>query len=128
MTPTDVMNDIMALADGADDPALTTAQQAAILRRSARADTAGRPPADSAWVPTYNIAAGVALAWQLKAGNAAGSADYNTLTQNHKDSQIYDHCMKMAKEWKKRANSTIPVYPRRQTAPVDYYNNVDLVR
>jgi hypothetical protein len=58
-------------------------------------DTAGYAPTDILWTAAYKPALGVAKAWKLKAGKAAGDYDFSDLGQKYNRSQVIKHCLEM---------------------------------
>lgn len=127
MTEAEAREEIEILTAWESEPALSVDQVDTLVRKARRADVAGRAPTDEDWEPTWNLAYAIALGWQLKAGIAAGYFDRATFTRQMKESGIHKQCLAMAKEWKKKAATSVPVYPRRAGAYVDYANNTDLV-
>jgi hypothetical protein len=62
---------IVDLANTSAYPALSETQLDRCVSQAARPDATGLLPSAAEWTPTYDVAAGVALAWRLKAGLAA---------------------------------------------------------
>ncbi len=84
-------------------PTLTQVEIDLCVAEAKRTDSTGRLTTDANWVPSWDIAAGVAFGWDLKAGNAAGEFDFAPESgQSFKRSQITEQCEKMARMWRGR--------------------------
>lgn len=102
---TDYEQQIIDLAETNEYPTLTESQVQYCLTQAARRDSEGYEPTSADWTPTYDIAAGVALAWKLKAGKAAAKYDFSTDNQKLSRSQIHKHCLEMAAMWQEQMQS-----------------------
>lgn len=102
MTEMEAQSEIEAYANTDDFPALTPKQLTLCVRAARRRDGAGLEPTETGWSPSFDIPAGVAVAWRLKAANAAAKFDYSTQNQSFKRSQVYEQCLSQAAEWERR--------------------------
>jgi len=97
---------IVEMGEAEEYPALTARQVEFCLQAARRRDINGYEPTESTWTPTYDIAAGVALAWRLKAGKAAAKFDFSTDNQKLSRSQVHKHCLEMAAMWEAQQSAT----------------------
>lgn len=56
----------------------------------------------TAWRPTFNLDAGAAEGWRLKAGKAAGRYDFGTDGQTFSRGQLIAHCRLMESSYRRR--------------------------
>jgi len=54
------------------------------------------------WVPTWDLNAAAAKAWQVKAGKAAGRYNFTTDGQMFQRAQILGHCRAMEKSYRRK--------------------------
>lgn len=82
-------------------------------------DLDGRPASDAqvadgdlvwadlgeAWAPTWNLDAGAALGWRLKAGKVANRFSFTADGQTFNRREMFAHCMQMAKVYERRGGN-----------------------
>jgi hypothetical protein len=95
---------LRAMTDATTHPVLSDGQLTDLLSRQALPDTAGRPPADPGWTPTYAVEAAAAAGWMLKAARLTGNTDIADEAAQVKRSQAYDHAMAMVKLYRAEAD------------------------
>ena len=83
-----------------DFPALTGPEVEDIVDQAARPDAEGHTPYADDWLPTFDLNAACAQAWELKAVRTATKFDANIDGQQLDRSQIHDQCIKMARFWR----------------------------
>jgi hypothetical protein len=92
--------DLIAMLGGDDAmPALTSEELAQCLTGAAIPDSAGLPPADPHWEPSYDMNRAASSGWVLKAGKVA--ADY-TITIEGRElnrAQMIDNFLKLSKQY-----------------------------
>jgi hypothetical protein len=86
----------------AEYPALLSAQVSRCVAMARRRDWAGREPSETGWTPTWDIAAGAALAWRMKAGRVAGNVDLGPSPDRVRLAQVFAHCREQAAFWESR--------------------------
>ena len=91
-----------------DFPALTAAEVEDIVDQAARPDRAGETPFGDGWLPTFDLNAACAQAWELKATRTATKFDVNVDGQQLDRSQIHDQCVKMARFWRGKVAGVAP--------------------
>jgi hypothetical protein len=92
---------IQELADTDTYPALSEALVTRCVTVAKAQDSVGLEPTDDEWTETFDIAAGVALAWQLKAAKAVPKVDMEAGgNQKFKLSQVHDHCLAQVEYWR----------------------------
>lgn len=107
MDEDDVAAEVALLTDAAADPALSEDDLELLVRKARRADGAGRAPSDSAWEGAWDVAAAVALGWELKAGRAAGRFEFASGEQRFLRQQVRAHCLEQARQWRRRVQATV---------------------
>jgi hypothetical protein len=66
----------------------------------------------AAWTPTWDLSAGAARGWRMKAAVAVGRYDFSTGTDRHAANQVYDHCIAMARLYEQgRSVASVPYAP-----------------
>ena len=98
----------MTAADSA--PVLSADELAALLSSVATADSAGRVPTDTDWVPTYDLNRAACEGWRWKAGKLAGAYDFQADGASYNRSQMLAHCEKMAAQYARGVVGSVPVY------------------
>lgn len=124
MTYEQATTQITLLLQPDSEPSLTTAEVSAIVDLSARMDSNGVAPTATSseatlntnWKPTYDVYAGVAFGWRVKAAKVAGNYQFKDDTLQLNREQVIDHCLKMAAEYSKMTSSTITVESYREQA------------
>lgn len=81
------------------EPCLTAEEVQHLVHAARRADADGRPPADSAWVPTYDLNWAAWRGWRLKAARALLYVDVSGEGSNVSKSQVHAHALAMAAEF-----------------------------
>lgn len=81
------------------EPCLTAEEVQHLVHSARRADADGRPPADPAWVPTYDLNWAAWRAWRLKAARAVLYVDVSGEGTNVSKSQVHAHALAMAAEF-----------------------------
>lgn len=61
------------------------------------------------WTPTYDTFAAIGDGWEMKASMCVGNYAFSSDGQTFNRQQVYDHCMDMAKSWKRRKAGTTHV-------------------
>lgn len=99
------------------EPVLSPEEVSAVVDLSSRLDSNGKSPSDADWTGSYDIYAGAALGWRIKAAKAAGTAYHfrDDTLEMHRE-QIVAQCLRMAAEYKNLAAGMIPVESYRQAA------------
>jgi len=73
-----------------------------LVEYAKRADTSGRPPSHDNWTATYDLDAAAAEGWRIKAGRIAGSFDFAEDGQRFNLSQLYAHCIRQERVYRRR--------------------------
>lgn len=94
--------EIIDNAEAESFPVLTARQIEYCLMAAKRQDADGYLPTDTDWTPTFDTAAGIAMAWRLKAGKAASKYDFSSDNQKLSRSQIHKQCLEMAAMWEEQ--------------------------
>lgn len=95
----------MVAADA--DPVLTDGEVQQELDANKVADQDGNAPSREAWTPTYNLNRAAARLWDVKASKAVLYVTVESDGTAINSEQVYEHCLRMAKEYRKRINYTI---------------------
>lgn len=90
------------------EPILSAADVDDLLEQSKRPDAAGLSPSDPDWTPTFDVDAGAALGWEVKAGRASAAFDFGEDGQRFNRSQMHEQCMAMAVHYR-RGSASAPV-------------------
>jgi hypothetical protein len=109
MTQKEAIDLLKAECAAGFDPKLSNTELASILLRFQLADSDGRAPSDEDWAPTYDLNRAAAAGWMMKAGKASNHHAVTMKGRIFSAQQVYDHCMEMAREYKKRIGGTITV-------------------
>ena len=91
------------LVDATTAPALTDTDLDELLNDAARTDTAGLPPSDPEWDPTYDLDSAAAGGWLRKAGRAASAHNFSAGSIRSERAQVHQHCLAMAQHYQHRA-------------------------
>jgi hypothetical protein len=99
----------MTAADSA--PVLSADELEALLAMCRLADSAGLAPAETDWVPTYDLNRAAAEGWRWKAGKLAGSAyDFTADGATFNRSQMVAHCERMVTQYQRKLAGSAVVY------------------
>jgi hypothetical protein len=101
----------MTAADSA--PVLSPDEIELLLTMHRLADAAGVAPGAEGWVPTWDLNRAALEGWRWKAGKAAGSFDFQADGASYNRSQILEHCERMIAQYRRRANSSPPLFTER---------------
>jgi hypothetical protein len=95
MTPTEADSRLKSMTAWTVDPTLSQTDITTLLTAASRADTAGHPPSDPNWAPTYALYWAAREAWAWKAGACSDHykvvGDGTELERN----QVFQHCERM---------------------------------
>jgi hypothetical protein len=97
------------LVQADQEPLLTIQELDELLALSKRVDPDDRPPSDVEWEPTWDLEAGAAEGWRLKAGKVAGRFNVNIDGDSLMRAQTFSHCLTMADRYARRAVGSIGV-------------------
>ena len=64
------------------------------------------------WSVTYDLDTATVAGWELKAGQTAGYYQISDVGQTLARQQIHDHCLAMAKQYRRRVTASIPITGR----------------
>jgi len=109
MTEDEAFEEISLLTQAETEPKLVIEELKLLVKRAKRVDDQRRVPTDNLWTPTWNIAASVALGWEMKAGKVATGYDFQSADQKFSRSQMYQQLMKVAAGWRKRAGESMRI-------------------
>lgn len=84
-------------------------------------DPYGVHPADTGWTPTWNLNRAAARGWKWKAGKLASQYAVSGGGSSMSRGDWFDHCLRMADQYKSGALGTIWVAPG---GVGDYYTDV----
>jgi hypothetical protein len=109
----------MTAADSA--PTLAADELEALLALNQLADSAGRAPTETDYVPTWDLNRAAAEGWRWKAGKLAGSAyDFTADGSTFNRSQMVAQCERMAAQCaRKIAGSAVVFAPIAAAYPVE---------
>ena len=110
MTSDEALSRLKAMTAWDTEPSLSSGELASLLLMCRLADSAGLPPTDPAWVPTYDLNRGAAEGWRWKAGKASSGVQVSisgdiAVSQQ----QVYEHCMAQSKAYGRRRVATLSV-------------------
>lgn len=116
---------IVDLANTSAYPALSETQLDRCVARAARTDAAGLLPSAAGWTPTYDVAAGVALAWRIKAGLVAALPNVKAGPQAFDFGAIVKGMLAQAEIWDMETDvagmkATLRVYEDLNVAPEEW--------
>lgn len=84
------------------EPVLSDDHIEDLIDMAKRPDQYGVAPSNSSWTPTFELNAGAAEGWRLKAALSAVSTDFTVDGASYSESQIFKHCEKMAAYYEAR--------------------------
>lgn len=102
---------LKALVASGTDPILLDTEVDDLLVWSERADTQANQPTNvdgsrnTTWVPTYDLFWGASEGWYWKAGKTVDRYTFQEAGGQFKRDQVFNHCLKMAQEYRKVAAS-----------------------
>lgn len=94
------------------EPELTEGEVQALYDECRRPDVNGVAPGLTGWEPTFNLYSAAAEGWRWKAGKSAKFFRVEGASRSFSKHQVYDHCMKMADLYEKKAASSNPLSVR----------------
>lgn len=106
MTQSEALNLLKSETAAGFDPKLSNTELEQILSRCKLADSAGRAPSDEDWELTYDFNRAAAQGWMVKAGKATSHHAVTIKGRIFSAQQVYDHCIEMAREYKRRIGGT----------------------
>lgn len=109
MTEAEALARLTLLVQASQEPLLTAAELNELLVMSRRTDTEGRAVTDAAWEPTWDLDAGAAEGWRLKAGKVAGRFSVSVDGDGLQRAQVFSHCLSMADRYARRIMGSIGV-------------------
>ena len=125
MTEAQAAARIAALCAANSDPALTAPELIQCVEAARRADSAGLAPGAAGWVPTFDLWAGAALGWELKAAKVAGAFDFSAGGESYSRSQMLRHFQAMAKQCRAKQSVTISLVGRTGNSGADIAGSLD---
>lgn len=111
MTIDDARRRLAMMVAADSEPTLAADEVADLLQLVKRADVYGLLPADTGWIPTYDLNAAAAEGWRRKAGKVSGSNDFSVDGDSYSDSQQHAMCLEMARSYAAKSSGTISLAP-----------------
>lgn len=99
MNQADALELIRSRTDATVEPILTADELDELVGQAKRPDSAGRPPQDPQWVPTFDVDPAIAAGWWKKADRAVGMYDVTLEGNTFARGQLYDRCVKQAQAY-----------------------------
>lgn len=90
-------------------PTLSAAEIDACLVRSRRTDVYGLVYTDASWTPTWDLNAGAAHGWRLKAAKVAAEFSFSTDGQSFNRSEQVKAFMDLAAMYRNRIAGSVPL-------------------
>jgi hypothetical protein len=100
MTQDEAIRFISILGLIKEEPVITDEELEVIINLCVRPDANGLNRTSADWIPTYNVYAGLANTWQLKAAKLVQSVSFSADGQQFSLSHRFDHCIKMSEKYK----------------------------
>jgi hypothetical protein len=90
---------LRAMTAAGSQPTLSEDDLADLLARFSVVDSAGLPPGDSNWTPTYDMRAAAREGWRLKAARAVELISTDLDGDRMSANQIFEHCQAMIRSF-----------------------------
>lgn len=90
---------LRAMTAAGSQPTLSEDDLADLLARFSMVDSAGLPPDDASWTPTYDLRAAAREGWRLKAARAAELISTDLDGDRMSANQIFEHCQAMIRSF-----------------------------
>jgi len=107
--PQSVRDRLARMTEAGSEPVLATADLDDLVLLAARRDADGLFPDDDDWTPTFDYNAGAAEGWRWKAARVAAAYDYAVDGQSVWRSQMFEHCMEMARHYARRIKGSLEI-------------------
>lgn len=86
-----------------EEATFTDAELASVLEGHPLVDSAGRTPAHSQWLPSYDLNGAAAELWEARAGLLAGNFDFTADGATYNRRQAYENAVAQARRYRSRA-------------------------
>ena len=121
---------IKAYAATDNEPTLDDGEIEIILSQCKRPDGAGLGVTESGYVDNYDANTGIRMAWEMKAGKAAGKYTFLAGGNQFIRSDMIRHCTEMADRWRRSQFVAAPVgstsFENYRTNWIAYYNQLSV--
>lgn len=121
MTEADAKAKLASMIDAWSTPALSDSDLEALLCDARRPDANGLLVGDAGYAPTWDLNFAAMNGWLLKAAKTSKFYDVTTQSRTHAASQVHDHCVDMANEYRKKLAVSAPVERRTNVGRICRY-------
>lgn len=118
MTQQDALDELKDMLAWEQPPVLEEAQVVRLLLGSSQPDTDGYLPSEESWSSSYELDAAAAEGWRRKAAIVAGDYDFSDGEARLSRSQMLQHCLKMANEYKTKITPGSTMFAFSQTVDI----------